>query len=222
MSRLVQAVRGRLQQVALKHALGRIRRRPPAVRSERLFELLAWGWGNRAYIVEVEYLRETIDRVRAATGSILECGSGLSTLVAGALLQGSKTTLYSLEHDEKWYARICAMVEKFELRNVRPLLCPLKDFGEFSWYDVREDRLPQNISLVLCDGPPGTTKGGRYGLLPVVRAHLPPAALILMDDYKRAEERAVVARWISEFGGSLTVRGTRFPYAILTMSPRQA
>jgi predicted O-methyltransferase YrrM len=214
--KLIKVVREHLQQVVLRLLLRRFRRSPQARMSEMLFELLAWGWGNRAYIVEVEYLREIVDRARAATGSILECGSGLSTLVAGALIDGSNTTLYALEHDPDWYARISAMVEKFNLRNVRPIYAPLNDFGEFCWYGVAEGGLPRDISLVLCDGPPGQTKGGRYGLLPVMRAHLIPDALILVDDYKRAEERAVVEQWIREFGGSLTVIGTQFPYAILT------
>jgi predicted O-methyltransferase YrrM len=212
----LKAVRENLRQVVLRLMLRRIQRSPQTRMSDLLFELLAWGWGNRAYIVEVEYLRAIVDRAREATGSILECGSGLSTLVTGALIDGSKTTLYALEHDPDWYARISAMVEKFDLRNVRPVYAPLNDFGEFCWYGVTEDVLPRDISLVLCDGPPGQTKGGRYGFLPVMRAHLLPNALILIDDYKRVEEQAVVERWIREFGGSLTVMGTRFPYAILT------
>lgn len=215
--KLSRAAREDLRQLVLRLLLRRIQRSPQArMLPEMLFELLAWGWGNRAYIVEVEYLRAIIDRSRAATGSILECGSGLSTLVAGALIDGSKTTLYSLEHDPDWYARISGMIKRLKLRNVRPIYAPLNDFGEFCWYDVANSGLPLDISLVLCDGPPGQTKGGRYGLLPVMRAHLVPGASILVDDYKRSEEQAVVERWIREFGGALTVMGTQFPYAILT------
>ena len=185
--------------------------------------MLAWGWGNRAYIVEREYLCEIIARARTATGSILECGSGLSTLVAGALIDGSETTLYALEHDAHWYERICDVVDNFNLRNVRPVYAPLQDFGAFSWYDVRGAGLPRDISLVLCDGPPGSTRGGRYGLLPVMRGHLLPGALVLVDDCKRAEERDIVDRWIKEFDGSLTkMGGTRFPYAVVTISPGRA
>jgi hypothetical protein len=186
---LAKLVRGTLQQVVLRQVLRKIRRSPRVVLSDVLFELLAWGWGNRAYIAEVEYLRGIVDGARTATGSILECGSGLSTLVTGALIEGTKTTLYALEHDSDWYARTCAMVEKFSLRNVRPVYAPLKDFGGFCWYEIREADLPRDISLVLCDGPPGYTKGGRYGLLPVCKPIF-AGALILVDDYKRAENKS--------------------------------
>lgn len=210
-----------LRLAALTLALKRIRRSPQALRSDALFELLAWGWGNRAYIVEAEYLRGLVEQVRNSHGTILECGSGLSTLVAGFLIDGSAITLYALEHDAHWYDTICAMVRKFKLRNVRPVHAPLKDFGEFSWYEAREADLPRDISLVLCDGPPGDIRGGRYGLLPLMRAHLVPTAVILMDDYKRVEERTVIQRWIGEFGGSLAIVGVRFPYAVLTLSPHR-
>ena len=218
----VTAAREKLQQITLETMLRRIRRSPGVVLSTVYFELLAWAWGNRAYIAEIEYLRGIGERVREATGSILECGSGLSTLVTGALISGSATILYALEHDRDWFAKISATVAKLKLKNVQVVYAPLRDFGEFCWYDVREADLPRDISLVLCDGPPGTTKGGRYGLLPVMRTHLVPGTSILIDDYSRAEERLVVDRWIAEFGGSRTVVGSRFPYAILKLFASQS
>ena len=46
--------------------------------------------------------------------------------------------------------------------------------GSFVWYDVPKDVWPAEFRLVVCDGPPGDMKGGRYGLLPLVGARLPP------------------------------------------------
>jgi hypothetical protein len=54
-----------------------------------------------------------------------------------------------------------------------------------------------------------------------MRAHLAPGAVILVDDYKRADEKLMVDRWISEFGGSLTAQGTRFPYALVNIPGEQ-
>jgi hypothetical protein len=80
--------------------------------------------------------------------------------------------------------------------------------------------LPHDICLVLCDGPPAKTKGGRYGLLPILRPRLSPDALILVDDYKRSDEKGIVDRWLNEFGGSLTVMGTQYPYALVSVAER--
>jgi hypothetical protein len=216
---LANEAREKLQSAALTIALRQIRRSAQPVLSEPLFDLLAWGWGNRAWIAEIEYLRAIFAHARATTGSILECGSGLSTLVTGALIDGGDTILYALEHDPVWYEKARATVARFRLSNVRPLLTPLEDFGEFCWYGLKETDLPHDISLVLCDGPPAKTKGGRYGLLPILRPRLSPGALILVDDYKRSDEKGIVERWLNEFGGSVTVMGTQYPYALVNMQP---
>jgi hypothetical protein len=60
--------------------------------------------------------------------------------------------------------------------------------------------MPKQFSLVICDGPPGSTKGGRYGLLPVMGDRLPPGSTILLDDAGRADEAKLIKRWESEAG----------------------
>lgn len=73
--------------------------------------------------------------------------------------------------------------------------------------------LPARFSLVLCDGPPGNTPGGRYGLLPVLGHRLSPSVVILLDDAGRPDERAIADRWTAELGGTMTIEGVQKPYA---------
>ena len=42
------------------------------------------------------------------------------------------------------------------------VLCakPLRDYGECVWYDPPLDSMPAAFPVVICDGPPGTVKGG--------------------------------------------------------------
>jgi hypothetical protein len=60
--------------------------------------------------------------------------------------------------------------------------------------------MPDEFSLVVCDGPPGSTKGGRYGLLPVLGGRLPPGSTILLDDAGRPGELELIKRWEAEAG----------------------
>lgn len=71
-------------------------------------------------------------------------------------------------------------------------------YGGFDWYDVESVQLPDTIGLVVCDGPPGTSRGGRYGLVPILKDRLAPGCIILIDDTDRAGERDIVDRWCTE------------------------
>ena len=51
----------------------------------------------------------------------------------------------------------------------------------------------------IADGPPGNTKGGRYGLLPIMRSRLAPDVVILLDDAERPGEQRVLQQWKAEY-----------------------
>jgi hypothetical protein len=79
------------------------------------------------------------------------------------------------------------------------LLAPLRSYGEFSWYDVPLEKVPPRFNLIVCDGPPQkTTPGDRYGLLPVMRDHLGPESVILLDDVVTQGRDLVLSRWLRE------------------------
>jgi hypothetical protein len=82
---------------------------------------------------------------------------------------------------------------------VNVLTAPLVDYGGFHWYSLPES-LPRGFELVVCDGPPSMTLGGRYGLLPVVEGLLSRNAVILIDDVERPNEQAMIECWRREFG----------------------
>lgn len=130
------------------------------------------GWGND-WSGQIELLEACITMGRNAKGAILECGSGLTTLVLGLV---SSHPVISLEHSPVWASYTERMLDKHGIKaEVR--CAPLKDLGAFEWYQAGD--LPE-IGLVVCDGPPRQTKGGRNGLTSVMDK-LTNAAFLLDD-----------------------------------------
>ena len=161
-----------------------------------------------------EYLAALVDAATTARGDILECGSGLSTVLLAAAAREAGVRVWSLEHIPKWKRRVERALRMQGYQTARILYAPLKSYAGFSWYDL--SRLPRGLTfdMVVCDGPPANTPGGRYGLLPVIGPKLMSGAAIFMDDAARPDELEIMRRWVDDAGGSFTVKGHEKPFAI--------
>jgi len=164
---------------------------------ELLSELLA-GWGNEGFAAQTDYLEEVCSQAARTSGPVLECGSGLTSVMLGLLAGRRGVQTWSLEHVAEWRSRVTNVLERFEIPNVQICGAPLRSFGEFDWYDAPLVLMPKEFQLVICDGPPGSTTGGRYGLLPVMGERLPAGSVILLDDATRPGEVEVLRRWTNE------------------------
>src|SRR5438128_2388429 len=194
-------------QMKLRRAIERIANRPlGAVPTPEMLTDLQAGWANDGFAARIDFLTEVATRAATTAGPILECGSGMTTLLMGLLAGRRGVQTYSLEHIEEWRARVLDAIQQFEIPNVEILLTPLRDFDGFSWYDAPLAELPNRFDLLICDGPPGETRGGRYGLLPVMRERLGKGAVILLDDTERSGESEVLRRWMNEAKLSATTR----------------
>lgn len=178
----------------------------------RLLGELVRGWGN-SWSAQIEFLAAALHETRATSGPILECGSGLSTLLAGAVAQARGVRVWTLEQDPKWAERVRKYLRKYRIESVTVCLAPIRSFGDFDWYSLSSlQTLPGKISLVICDGPPGGTRGGRYGLVPVLLDKLRPDCTLLLDDGARDEERAIADRWARLVGGRPELIGSEKPF----------
>lgn len=183
---------------------------PPSVLRD-----LVKGWGNPSMSVLDEFIRAFLGCMRETDGPILECGSGLSTVLIGVAAARSGRRLFSLEHSPAWAERVSGVLRRYGIESVDIFVSGLRRYGEFSWYDPPLGSLPSDFSLVVCDGPPWDTPGGRYGLLPVMRSHLRAGCIILLDDAHRPAEKEIAVRWAQELGTAFTIEGTGKPYAKL-------
>ena len=158
------------------------------------------GWGNSSWSALDEYLRVGIEHVLKTEEPILECGTGLSTLLFGVVAQRRGVEYWALEHLPEWSEKIGHHLARYNVSAVEVSTRPLRAYAGFTWYDPPLHEMPRRFSLVICDGPPSRTAGGRYGLVPVMRRHLKPGCVILLDDAEREHERTVARRWQSELG----------------------
>ncbi len=139
---------------------------------------------------------------------IVELGSGVSSVLLGRLLKEmGEGKVYSLDHDANWaeqtrrHVRASGIAEYVEVLDA-PLSRQRFADHEYDWYTVPEAvrRLPA-IDLLIVDGPPAALEPEgtpRYPALPAFLAQLSPQAVIYVDDAKRPQEQAMLARWLQE------------------------
>lgn len=156
---------------------------------------LALAWGNIGYAAGISYLQHVGERVLDSKGPILECGSGATTLMIAALTRQEGREFVVLEHNREWYEYLSRIIHSLGFSHVRLLYAPLVDYGDYHWYDLHQQYLSRDISLVICDGPPGSTQGGRYGLVPVMDKQLAVNCLVLLDDTHRKAEQRIIDVW---------------------------
>lgn len=150
---------------------------------------------------------------------ILECGSGISTVLIARLLAQRGGNLVSLEHDQRWASFVERELEAEGLGgHARVLLAPLEphplELGGNGWYpaEVTEAAVQSlgAIDLLIVDGPPADRPEielSRYPALPVFAGALAPGAAVVLDDASRPGETQVLERWEAELGLEQERRG---------------
>jgi hypothetical protein len=214
-----QKIKNTLNQKALDATLNEIARLPSGeLPPSDLLERLQTAWDNEGMAAQTAYLREVARHASQTPGPILECGSGLTTLLIGLLAGRRNIASWTLEHFPDWHKRVSETLARQKITAVHNCLAPLRDYGDFSWYDPPREKLPDKFSLIICDGPPGSTKGGRYGVVPVLKEKLAPGTIILLDDADREAEADALKRWSELLELSISLHEeTRGKYAVITI-----
>jgi hypothetical protein len=167
---------------------------------EKLINKLVYYWGNMGWSAKTSYIETLIKYANNTNKLILECGSGLSTLIIGPIAKKRRLKMISFEHNDYWANRVQSLINKYKLNYNDILLRPLVNYGNFYWYDIKNVNIPE-IGLCICDGPPGGTYGGRKGFLYLFKSKVISGTAILVDDTNREEEKSMIKEWnnICEF-----------------------
>jgi len=160
---------------------------------------------TRGFAASPDFLRVLAHHViQARPKDILECGSGVSTVVlARACELNGNGRVHSLEHLADFAERTRSELEHHGLEKYGEVLdAPLTrhhlDGGAWSWYGLQA--LPSlQFDMLVIDGPPETTGPlARYPAGPLLFPHLKFGASIFLDDANRHDEKEAVARWLRE------------------------
>jgi hypothetical protein len=137
---------------------------------------------------------------------ILECGSGISTIVFAvyASLYFSLTKkdchIISLEQDLSFRIRLENRLKENNLdRFVNVLYCPLDEHFFYDLHNLELLLVDKCVQWVLIDGPSGPP-GCRYGTLPSLLKFCCPKAKWFLDDAFRDAELQILRRWQRESG----------------------
>lgn len=145
------------------------------------------------------YLRHLAMKAATTEGNVLECGSGISSLLLAITAGRRQLQVHSFEHNREQHQLLSGLVERYRLHNITVHHTPIISYGGFDWYDFPENLLCDNFQLVICDGPARhLTDSGRYGLFPCMRERLDPNCRVIMDDAHRKIDRRVIRRWRHE------------------------
>lgn len=164
---------------------------------------LPFGW----YAMEPEALVTLMSQIQLRRPQVIvECGSGLSTLLIGGLIKQDRLGhLYSIEEDEVWYRAISRLIEDRGLGDrVTVIHAPLEPYAideghEMKWYsgDSLNRALPSldRIGVLIVDGPKTTEDVSRFPALPYFSSLVDEETLIVLDDVDRPSEQWVLSEW---------------------------
>jgi len=202
--RILDPIQRALDDMRLRGLVRKIRtNRAP---DRELLEALRHAWGNESFVADVSYLGELITRVEECTGPVLECGSGLTTIIAGIIAERRRVPLISLEQDHTWVAFVEQRLHQNGIYHVDLRYTPVREYRGYVWYDLEGLELPKHFELMLCDGPfvadswAPVNGEWRYGALPALANKGIHVDEILFDDADDPRAENVLQRWKDEFG----------------------
>lgn len=136
--------------------------------------------------------------------TIVECGSGVSTLILARSVQINGTGhVYSLEHLPEYAQRTRNTLNKHGIAECATVIdAPLRTVQlngkDWRWYSV--DNLPDiGIDMLVIDGPPeSTSKLARYPVGPILFNRVKNRGTVFLDDASRPDEREIIKLWMQE------------------------
>lgn len=145
--------------------------------------------------------------------TVVELGSGLSTVYLAAMLAGQGGRLISVDHDASWIEIVRQWLPPRDAAVVQFIHAPLRsarfDTEAVEWYDraAVADALQElpPIDLVVVDGPPAYRYErclNRGPALDMLAPHLASSATVLLDDLNRSGEQHIARCWSEKLGAN--------------------
>jgi hypothetical protein len=167
-----------------------------------------------------------VEEMEQGGASVVELGSGVSTIVLARAARELGVQLVSIDHDPGWAGEIRALLRREGLEvgvTAAPLAAldpeavrvpaePLLRAPE-SWYDLAAlgEVLPSRIDLLVVDGPPAAESPDvliRAPAVPALEGRLAEACTVALDDVSRRAELHTARLWTHMLGCELELSDT--------------
>ena len=161
---------------------------------------------TRGWPASPDFLVELSSHVaKSYPGVVVECGSGVSTLVVARSLQlNGFGHLYSLEHIAEYGEKTRRELELHGLADWAtvidaPLVPQHINGSTYVWYSTRGLTV-NDIDMLIVDGPPEQPdKLVRYPAGPMLFGKLRPGGAVFLDDASRTTEQLTVEKWQQDY-----------------------
>jgi len=139
--------------------------------------------------------------------TIVECGSGVSTLIISYCIKKMGCGhIWSIDHEKKYSDITSNNLKTHGLASFSTVIvAPMKlidiDNKNYNWYDTKGLTAIQNkIDMLIIDGPPRNYSDEvRYPALPLLYEYLSDDAVIILDDANRKGEKEIVRKWLKQY-----------------------
>jgi hypothetical protein len=132
--------------------------------------------------------------------SVLDVGAGQSTILWNRLLNLAWIQrVLTVESDQEWAQHTASRAD-------HEILCsPLNTYRiggrDVQTYDWESIRARGPFDVVLCDGPRGTQRYSRFGVVDLVDSGLPEDFVIVIDDAERTGEQDTISSIVETLRG---------------------
>ena len=156
------------------------------------------------------------DIVVNGKNNVVECGSGISTILMARLINKNNlpAKIVSIDHDADWQHVVAKILESDGIRDVVQFMhSPLESTDGYSWYDTKRLNFPEGfcVDTVIVDGPIGNVPLARYGAVPYLHKFLSRKCYtIYLHDTDRRDELEISQRWTAMLPDSTVEYRSRY------------
>lgn len=151
---------------------------------------------------------------------VIECGSGISTIIMAKALADQGGRIVSVDHDATWQNLVRKMSGGLECIDFIHTALKSKGIGqEFDWYDQQilyNELGDQKFDMGFVDAPiANRTPQARFPAFPLLKSYFDESFALFLDDTNREGERKIANEWAKEYGLNLRIMDVVADMALL-------
>ena len=195
----------------------------PEAPSDELIDNLFAAWGDRLSSERRDYIQRCLAEATRASGPILQCGSGLLSVLIGLVCQHANAPgkrLWVLEHDPHWGNLARSWLEARDIKHAHIIYAPAEQFNGFLWYVLDPSRLPNDFALVLSEAS-AALPGSARGVVSRMAKQFGNRCVILAGNARRPKDLKFLADWAKSQGAPFVMQEGEHPYLKIALRDRR-